>query len=73
MAKVAAAVQRGQLLVYHAWEPSQHAGWKGEGEPVVAPWKLHLVGDYDQLHYRVIYGAPSHHPRGGTVDVEHVG
>jgi nitrate reductase alpha subunit len=73
MAKVASAVQPGQLLVYHAWEPYQHKDWKGQGEPVVAPWKaLHLLGDYDQLHYRVIYGAPSHHPRGGTVEIERV-
>jgi len=73
MAKVAGSVQPGQTIIYHAWEPYQHKGWKGEQEPVVAPWKaLHLLGDYDQLHYRVIYGAPGHAPRGGTVDVERI-
>lgn len=73
VAKLTNGVQPGQLVIYHAWEPYQHKDWKGQGEPVVAPWKpLHLVGDYDQLHYRVIYGAPSHHPRGGTVDMERV-
>jgi nitrate reductase alpha subunit len=73
MAKIAASVQPGQTIIYHAWEPYQHKGWKGQQEPVVAPWKaLHLLGDYDQLHYRVIYGAPGHAPRGGTVDIERV-
>ncbi len=73
MAKVAASVQPGQTIIYHAWEPYQHKGWKGQQEPVVAPWKaLHLLGDYDQLHYRVIYGAPGHSPRGGTVEVERI-
>jgi DMSO reductase family type II enzyme molybdopterin subunit len=73
-AKVAAAVQPGQLIIYHAWEPYQFEGWKGQQEPVVAPWKaLHLAGGYGQIHYRMIYGAPGHSPRGGTVDVERVG
>ena len=73
-AKVADAVQPGQLIVFHAWEPYQHKGWKGVQEPVVAPWKaLHLAGGYGQIHYRMIYAAPSHAPRGGTVDVERVG
>jgi len=70
-AKVADVVQPGQLVVYHAWEPYQHKGWKGVQEPVVAPWKaLHLAGGYAQIHYRMIYAAPSHSPRGGTVEVE---
>jgi nitrate reductase alpha subunit len=73
-AKVAAAVQPGQLIVYHAWEPYQFEGWKWQQEPAVAPWKaLHLAGGYGQIHYRMIYGAPGHSPRGGTVDVERVG
>jgi DMSO reductase family type II enzyme molybdopterin subunit len=70
MAKLAAAVQPGQVIMYHAWEPYQFKQWKGPQEPVVAPWKaLHLAGGYAQIHYRAIYGAPGHHPRGGTVEV----
>jgi DMSO reductase family type II enzyme molybdopterin subunit len=72
--KLAAAVQPGQLVIYHAWEPYQFKNWKGQQEPVVAPWKaLHLAGGYGQIHYRMIYGAPGHAPRGGTVDVERLG
>ncbi|MDH3212504.1 MAG: molybdopterin-dependent oxidoreductase [Myxococcales bacterium] len=72
--KLAAAVQPGQLVIYHAWEPYQFKGWRGQQEPVVAPWKaLHLAGGYGQIHYRMIYGAPGHSPRGGTVEVERVG
>jgi hypothetical protein len=63
-------VQPGQIIMYHAWEPYQFKQWKGQQEPVVAPWKaLHLAGGYGQIHYRMIYGAPGHHPRGGTVEV----
>jgi DMSO reductase family type II enzyme molybdopterin subunit len=72
-AKITGIVQPGQLIVYHAWEPYQFKNWKGQQEPVVAPWKaLHLAGGYGQIHYRMIYGAPSHAPRGGTVEVERV-
>lgn len=70
-AKPSGAVQPGQVVIYHAWEPYQFEGWKGQQEPVVAPWKpLHLAGGYGQIHYRPIYGAPGHAPRGGRVEVE---
>ncbi len=73
IAKVSGAVQPGQVIIYHAWEPYQFKRWRGQQEPVVAPWKaLHLAGGYDQIHYRMIYGAPGHAPRGGTVDIERV-
>ena len=72
-AKLAGSVQPGQLVMYHAWEPYQFKKWKGQQEPVVAPWKaLHLAGGQAQIHYRMIYGAPGHGPRAGTVDVERV-
>jgi nitrate reductase alpha subunit len=74
IAKPAGTVQPGQVIMYHAWEPYQFEGWRGQQEPVAAPWKaLHLAGGYGQIHYRMIYGAPSHAPRAGTVDVERVG
>jgi DMSO reductase family type II enzyme molybdopterin subunit len=72
--KLAGGVQPGQLIIYHAWEPYQFKGWRGQQEPVAAPWKaLHLAGGYGQIHYRMIYGAPGHSPRGGTVEVERAG
>jgi DMSO reductase family type II enzyme molybdopterin subunit len=73
IAKPAPAVQPGQAIIYHAWEPYQFKGWKGQQEPVVSPWKaLHLAGGYGQIHYRVIYGGPGHSPRAGTVEIERV-
>jgi nitrate reductase alpha subunit len=71
--KVAPAVQPGEVIVYHAWEPYQFPDWKGSQEPVASPWKpLHLAGDYGQLHYRMFYAAPCHGPRGTAVDVQKV-
>jgi anaerobic selenocysteine-containing dehydrogenase len=70
VAKVAPTTQPGQAIIYHAWEPYQFKGWKGQQEPVPAPWKaLHLAGGYGQIHYRMIYGAPGHHPRAQAVEI----
>jgi hypothetical protein len=62
------------VIIYHAWEPYQFKNWKGQQEPVAAPWKaIHLAGgDYGQIHYRMIYGAPGHAPRANCVQVERV-
>jgi anaerobic selenocysteine-containing dehydrogenase len=69
IAKVAASVQPGQAIIYHAWEPYQFKGWKGQQEPVPAPWKaLHLAAGYGQIHYRGIYMAPGHSPRSQTIE-----
>jgi len=70
-AKIAPSAQPGQVIVYHAWENFQFTGHKGQQEPVVGSWKaLHLVGDYGQLHYRALYGAPNFGPRGMAVDIQ---
>ncbi len=69
----AARMQPGMIQLYHAWEPYQFKNWKGQQEPVAAPWKpLHLAGGYGQLHYRMYYNAPGHNPRGIGVEVEKV-
>jgi DMSO reductase family type II enzyme molybdopterin subunit len=34
IAKVAPTVRPGQVVVYHAWEPYQFKGWRGQQEPV---------------------------------------
>jgi nitrate reductase alpha subunit len=71
VAKVAPGVQPGEVTIYHAWEPHQFRGWKGQQAPVEAPWKpIHLAGDYGHIHYRMFYGSPSHAPRGAPVEVE---
>jgi nitrate reductase alpha subunit len=70
LAKVAASVQPGQAIIYHAWEPYQFKNWRGQQEPVGAPWKpLHLAGGYGQIHYRPIYSAPGHAPRAQCVEI----
>jgi DMSO reductase family type II enzyme molybdopterin subunit len=74
MAKVTPGVQPGEVIIYHAWEPFQFKGWKGQQEPVEAPWKaIHLAGGYGHIHYRMFYGSPGHAPRGAPVEVERVG
>jgi anaerobic selenocysteine-containing dehydrogenase len=71
MAKVSAAAQPGEVIIYHAWEPYQFKGWEGQQAPVEAPWKaIHLAGGYGHIHYRMFYGSPSHSPRGAPVEVE---
>lgn len=71
--KISPAVQPGQVIVYHAWEPYMFPEWKGMQEPLDGAWKpLHLAGGYGQLHYRVFYAAPGHVPRGVRVEVEKV-
>ncbi len=73
MVKVAAATAPGEVIIYHAWEPYQFKNWKGQQEPVEAPWKaLHLAGGYSQIHYRMFYGSPSHAPRGAPCEVKKV-
>jgi len=71
VAKPAPGVQRGEVIIYHAWESFQFKDHKGQQQPIASPWKtLHLAGDYGQLHYRGLYGAPNFGPRGATVDVK---
>ncbi len=71
--KVAPSAQPGQVTIYHAWENFQFARHQGQQEPIAGSWKsLHLVGDYGQLHYRALYGAPNFGPRGVSVEVQKV-
>ena len=73
LVKVAPSAQPGQVIIDHAWENFQFARHKGQQEPIVGSWKaLHLVGDYGQLHYRALYGAPTFGPRGVHVEVQKV-
>jgi DMSO reductase family type II enzyme molybdopterin subunit len=72
-AKVAPGVQPGEVIIYHAWEPHQFKNWRGQQEPVEAPWKaIHLAGGYGHIHYRMFYGSPGHAPRGAPVEMERV-
>ncbi len=69
--KLSPAVQPGQVIMYHAWEPYQFADWQSGQNPVSSPLKpLHLVGDYGQLHYRTGLAAPCYCPRATAVEVK---
>jgi len=71
LVKPARSVQRGQAIIYHAWENFQFPGHKGQQEPIPSPWKaLHVAGGYGQLHYRYSYAGPNFGPRGTTVEIE---
>jgi DMSO reductase family type II enzyme molybdopterin subunit len=70
-AKVSPALRSGEAIVYHAWEPYQFPGWRGNMEVVSSPYKpLHLLGDYGHLRYRVFSAGPVHVPRGIPVEIE---
>ena len=71
LVKIGPSVQPGQAIIYHAWENFQFKKRRGQQEPIPSPWKsLHLAGDYGQLHYRALYGAPNFGPRGIAVEIE---
>ncbi len=60
-----------QVVIYHAWENHQFQDWMQSQVAVPSPWKpLHLAGGYGHIRYRMFFAAPSHGPRGTTVEVE---
>ncbi len=72
-AKVSAALPPGQAILYHAWEPYQFPGWRGNMEVVSSPYKpLHFAGGYGHLRYRMFCAGPVHVPRGIPVEVERI-
>jgi DMSO reductase family type II enzyme molybdopterin subunit len=73
-ARPSPAVQPGEAILYHAWEPYQFPGRRGNMEVVATPAKpLHLVGDYGHLRPRVFQGGPVHAPRNVAVEIERIG
>ncbi|MFI5394818.1 MAG: molybdopterin-dependent oxidoreductase [Candidatus Binatia bacterium] len=69
--KLSPAVQPGQVIIYHAWEPYQFRDWQSSQNTIPSPFKmLHLIGNYGQLHYRTGGNAPGYAPRGTAVEVE---
>jgi anaerobic selenocysteine-containing dehydrogenase len=70
-AKVAPVMAPGEALIYHAWEPYQFPGWKGNMEVCSSPYKpLHFAGDYGHLRYRIFFAGPLHVPRGIPIEIE---
>jgi nitrate reductase alpha subunit len=70
LAKITPAVQPGQVVIYHAWEPVHFKGWKSYQEPVASVWKSLHMAEYGQLHYQFLFAGPHHAPRGATVEIE---
>ncbi len=69
--KISPAVQPGQAIIYHAWEPYQFPEWKSSQTIVAGAFKpLHLLGGYGHLSFRPILGQPSHTPRAQKVEIE---
>lgn len=67
---VSPAVQPGQAIIYHAWEPHNFKNWRNNQEPVPSVWKsLHML-KYGQLQYSFVFGGPHHTPRGTTIEIE---
>ncbi len=70
-ARVAASVQPGEAILYHAWEPYQFAGWRSVMEVIATPVKpTHLGGDYGHRRPRVFQNGRLHAPRGVAVEIE---
>jgi hypothetical protein len=69
--KVSPALPAGQAIVYHAWEPFQFPGWRGNMEVVSSPYKpTHLAGGQGHLRQRVFASGPVHVPRNVPVEIE---
>jgi len=70
-AQITPSLDRGTAFMYHAWEPYQFPGWRGNMEVVSSPYKpLHFTGDYGHLRYRIFFAGPIHVPRGIPIEVE---
>ena len=72
-AKLSALPERGQLIIYHAWDPHQYAGWRGYDHIIPGLIKpLHLAGGYGHLNYWVSNWQPQQVDRHISVDFEKV-
>jgi DMSO reductase family type II enzyme molybdopterin subunit len=73
-AKVSSALTPGQVIVYHAWEPSQFKGGKSYQALTPSPLNpIQLAGGYFHLQPMVMMQQPGCSDRGTRVDVERVG
>ncbi|MBI2060963.1 MAG: molybdopterin-dependent oxidoreductase [Nitrospirae bacterium] len=69
-AKVSALPRRGQVIVYHAWDPYQYKDWKSYDTaiPGMVKW-LHLAGGYGHLKFWVWNWQPVQSDRHVFVDI----
>ncbi len=72
-AKIAAYVQPGQVLVYHAWEPYQFRGGRSDHAIMPSPIKpTSLVGGYGHLQWKFGHWEPNEVDRDTRVEVERI-
>ncbi len=72
-AKVAASVQPGEVICYHAWEGYQFPGGAAQNSIAASPLKpTNMVGDYGHLGYKVFYQSMNHVPKEVAIDIEKV-
>jgi len=68
--KLSPAVQPGQVIIYHAWEPFQFKDWHNAQVVMPTPLKpLQLVGGYGQFGYRFVDNQPNQVDRDTLVEV----
>ena len=64
-------VKNARLLWLMATKGKQFQDWMQGQVAVPSPWKpQHIAGGYGHIRYRMFGAAPSHGPRGTTVEVE---
>jgi len=70
VAKVAAAVHPGQVIVYHGWEPFQFAKQKSHQSTIATPFNpIQMAGGYYHLQQFMTVGQPGMNDRGTRVEV----
>jgi DMSO reductase family type II enzyme molybdopterin subunit len=69
-AKISPAVQPGQLIVYHAWEPFQFKSHRSQQSITPSPINpIQLAGGYFHLQPRLAVGTPGTNDRGTRVEI----
>jgi DMSO reductase family type II enzyme molybdopterin subunit len=68
---ISSAIQPGEVIIYHAFEPYQYRDWKSYdvATPGMVKW-LHLAAGYGHLNYWRWNWQPMQVDRGTTVEVE---
>ncbi|MCP4039501.1 MAG: hypothetical protein GY733_21340 [bacterium] len=69
-AVITPTVRKGQVIVYHAWEPNQFRSGSSHQTLIPSPMNpIHLAGGYTQLQPTLLMGEPGCPDRGTRVDV----
>jgi len=72
-AKVAASVQPGEVICYHAWEGYQFPNGGTQNDVAASPMKpTNMIGGYGHLQYRGAYMSMNHVPKEVAIEIEKV-